>query len=119
MEFVGTEMSGYRVSTDDHNHLEIESWGFWDPNIAAAFEFEAIAKCNQMQRLRSLKWNAAAMKPQADHGRSAIRTLMVYLSTKQLRDCQIVADNALTMMQFIRIARESGLEIAQIHNSRT
>jgi hypothetical protein len=117
MAFVGTEMSGYRVSTDENSHLEIESWGFWDPNTASAFEFEAIATCNQLQRLRSLKWNAADMKPQADHGRAAIRALMVYLSTKQLRDCEIVADNTLTMMQFKRIARESGLDLAQIRDS--
>lgn len=119
MAFIGTESAGYRISTGDDGHLEIESWGFWDAAMASAFESEALAACHRLAQLQSLEWNAADMKPQAERGQIAIRNLMAILSSRKVSDCQILADNALTMMQFRRIARESGLHLANIRDSWT
>lgn len=116
MAFLGTESAGYRVTTTQDG-LEIESWGFWTPDIASAFEAEVIAVCRSMPRIVSCHWNAADMKPQADHGQWAIRNLMILLSSLHVLDCQIVADNALTMMQLRRLARECGLTLANIRDS--
>jgi hypothetical protein len=116
MAFLGTESAGYRVATTQDG-LEIESWGFWTPEVASAFEEEVIAACRSVPQLLSCHWNAADMKPQAEHGRGAVRSLMILLSSLQVPDCQIVADNALTMMQFRRLARECGLTLANIRDS--
>lgn len=118
MAFLGTESAGYRVALTQDG-LEIESWGFWTPDIANAFEAEVMAACRNLPQLLSCHWNAADMKPQAEHGRVAVRNLMILLSSLQVPDCQIVADNALTMMQFRRLARECGLTLANIRDSWT
>lgn len=116
MAFLGTESAGYRVTTTQDG-LEIESWGFWTPEIANAFDAEVMAACRSMPRVVSCYWNAADMKPQAGHGRGAVRNLMILLSSLRVSNCQIVADNALTMMQFRRLARECGLTLANIRDS--
>jgi len=104
MAFIGTESAGYRITTDEDGHLVIESWGFWSAELATAFEFEALAACRKLPSVQGCEWNAADMKPQAEHGRTAIRNLMALLSSMNVADCQIVADNALTMMQLRRLA---------------
>lgn len=119
MAFIGTESAGYRITMDEDGRLVIESWGFWSAELATAFEFEAVAACRRSSTLQCCEWNAADMKPQAEHGRAAIRNLMALLSNMNVSDCQIVADNALTLMQLRRLARECGLTLVNIRDSWT
>lgn len=117
MAFIGTESAGYHVSITQDGCLQIESWGFWSLDVANAFEVEASAACRSVPKVQSCDWNASEMKPQAEHGRDSIRNLMILLSSLRVAHCQIVADNALTMMQFRRLARECGLHLANIRDS--
>jgi hypothetical protein len=117
MVSIGTDGAGYRISTSEDAQLVIESWGFWDVTTATTFERDALEACTRMQQLRSCDWNAANLRPQAEHGRMAIRNLMIRLCAMRVSDCQIRADNALTMMQLSRLARESGLALAKLRGS--
>lgn len=117
MASIGPESAGYCITTGDEGVLQIESWGFWTAQMAAAFEFEALVACHRLAPLQSCEWDAAQMKPQGEHGQIAIRKLMSLLGSMGVPDCQIIADNALTLMQLRRLARECGLHLAHIRNS--
>lgn len=105
---------GFRIQASDIGQLEVKCWVFWTAEVAVAFEREALAACRAHSSLSSCAWNASEMKPQAEHGQIAIRKLMIMLSTLDATDCRIIADNALTKMQLVRLARESGLSTSKV-----
>lgn len=108
---VGSEAAGFRlVYPPGGRTLRIEAWGYWSPEVAAAFGRESASACRELSGPVSLVFDAMRLKPQSADGQGALRVMMKSVAGARISGGRVLVDNILTRMQLLRIAKECGLD---------
>jgi hypothetical protein len=106
----GTEAAGYRISHASRGSvLNIECWGYLQPDIAATFASEAEAACRLLVPPFEVQLTATELKPQGEEGRAALRAVMKRMSVSGVSAVTVSTTNALTKTQLTRLANETGI----------
>lgn len=106
----GTEAAGFRIDYAPGGHrLRLDGWGYWPPEVAAAFGEELAAACRAVTGPVEFRFNGPGLKPQGEDGREALRALLHELAGIELSGATIAVDNPLTKMQLTRLASASGV----------
>jgi hypothetical protein len=107
---VGSEAGGYRVSGSPSTVLRIRAWGYWPPDVTAAFAQQAATVCRELAAEATLALDASDFKPQGAEGQEALRVFFRALEPLTFAKGIVLAGNALTRMQLTRLLRECGLD---------
>ena len=106
----GTEAGGFRVGGAPHSALRIEAWGYWSSEVASKFAREAASAVKNLSPAATFVLDAPNLKPQSAEGQEALRALFRGLSALTFAEGKIVASNALTCMQLMRLLRECKMD---------
>lgn len=104
-----TEAGGFRIAIGP-TLISVYAWGYWPPEVAAAFTREATAIGEKLMRVNAFALDAAEMKPQGAEGQEALRVFFKVLATMNVAKGTLIANNLFTKMQVVRLLRECGLE---------
>ena len=89
--------------------FRLRVWGYWAPDVVAAFAREVPAACQRLTAAAELLVDADELKPQGADGQEALRVWFRGLATLTFAKGNVVASNALTRMQLTRLMRECGV----------
>ncbi len=104
----GTGEAGFSIDEDAASTLRLETWGFWDSELAGTFVRVAVDNVRARRHGRIVV-DVTRLKPQREEGQTALRSLMGAIrSAGGARVVAVVGDNTLTKMQLIRIGRDVG-----------
>lgn len=106
----GTDAGGFRIKGSAQSALRIEAWGYWSPEVATRFGREAPSAVQGLSSTAVFVLDAAELKPQAAEGQEALRALFRALSSLTFVGGKIIASNALTCMQLMRLLRECKMD---------
>jgi hypothetical protein len=106
----GTEAGGYRVSGSPSTTLRISVWGYWPPDVSAAFSREASGVCRDLAPDSIFALDARDLKPQGAEAQEALRVLFRALAPLTFEKAVVRASHPLTRMQLTRLMRECGLD---------
>jgi hypothetical protein len=103
------EAGGFRITVSS-SLLSINVWGYWPPEVAAAFTREATAISQKPMRVGALVLDASALKPQGAEGQAALRVMFNVLAAMGVAKGTFIADSLFSKMQLVRLLRECGLD---------
>jgi hypothetical protein len=103
-----TDAGGFRVNVSA-TLLSVTAWGYWPPDVAAAFSREAAAFSQKLRPVAAFVLDAAEMKPQGTEGQEALREMFRAVAAMNVAKVSLVANNVFTKMQIDRLLRECGL----------
>ena len=106
----GTDAGGFRINGSPQATLRIEVWGYWSPEVATRFVRDAPPAVQRLTPAAAFVLDAAHLKPQAAGGQEGFRTLFRALSALTFAGGKIIAKNALTCMQLMRLLRECKMD---------
>jgi hypothetical protein len=104
-----SEAGGFRVAISA-TLLSVSAWGYWSPEVAAAFSREAAAFSQKLRPVAAFMLDAAEMKPQGTEGQEALRSMFRAVAAMSVAKVTLVANNVFTKMQIVRLLRECGLD---------
>lgn len=107
---VGGKKDGFRITGTPQAALRIEAWGYWPPDVAAAFARDAQAAVQKLAATAMFTLDATNLKPQGAEGQEALRSVLRVLSLLAFARGMVVASNIMTSMQIARLLRECKLE---------
>ena len=111
MESFGTEAEGFALEFDNEARVaSLRIWGFWDDRLAAMFGKTVIDSCRGVIGKYSMMVDATELKPQRDAGQEAIGAVLAALPRLGFVRAVVKSGNALTRLQFLRIAKERNLK---------
>jgi hypothetical protein len=101
----GDEREGFSVELDrTANVVRVAAWGFWGPDIAAAFPDDVLSVCANARTRFGLFMDCSGLNPQRAEGQNAWGRLMVQVGSRATL-AFVVVPNAVTRLQLIRIAK--------------
>ena len=101
----GTDADGFSITFEEASRsLRVRAYGFWSPEIAAAFAPSVLDACRPPRRTATVIVDASDLKPQRDEGQAALKSLFSALPGLGIATVSVLTDNALTKLQLMRLA---------------
>jgi len=105
MPMFGTDADGFSITFEEPSQLlRVRAYGFWPPEVAAAFAASVLQACQPPRRARELVVDAADLKPQREEGQAALRSVFAALPRLGIGRASVLTGNALTKLQLLRLA---------------
>lgn len=106
----GNAAAGFVVTIEAPSGLvHARCWGFWGAELGAAWQAEALAAAH---RVRGHAWcvlfDFEGFAPQRPSVQELVRATIVKIAAFKPRYAVLVADNAITKLQLVRLLREEG-----------
>jgi hypothetical protein len=108
-ERVGGDAGGFKLTTTAAE-LRIEAWGYWSPEVVAAFRRQSISATRKLGDGTVFVLESKGLKPQGTDGQDALRDFFTALAALPVARGSIIATNSLARMQLTRLVREGGLD---------
>lgn len=111
MPRVGDEQAGFNVDSTPSDGVRVRGWGFWSVDIAAAFASAVLDACRTQPRGAPLSLDLNDLKPMRDEGQQALSRVLRAAASVGAGSISIATTNALTRLQLVRLASESGVDV--------
>jgi hypothetical protein len=101
----GDDREGFSVELDPRtNVVRVAAWGFWGPEVAAAFSDQVLLVCADARTRFAMFVDCAGLSPQRSEGQDAWGRLMLEVDARVGRASAVVP-NAVTRLQLVRLAK--------------
>jgi hypothetical protein len=100
-ERAGSDAGGLRL-TATLAELRLEAWGYWSPEVVAAFRRQSISAARKLGDEPGFVLDGKGLKPQGADGQDALREFSRTLAALPVVRCSVNASNALAGMQLTR-----------------
>jgi hypothetical protein len=108
MQRVGDDSTGFSVDHTEAGRILVRGWGFWSVAVASAFAHTVMEGCKGRPRGTILILDMADLKPMREEGQQSFSRLLAALSNLGVAQVSVITTNALTKLQLLRLATESG-----------
>lgn len=108
MAVFGDDAAGYSIEVPTADTVEVFGWGFWSVELSSGFDAQVLNACSVKPRGAVLVIHMTRLKPMREQGQAAFGRVFDSLTELGLTT-SIVTANALTKLQLMRLARESGV----------
>lgn len=108
MRTIGTEEAGFSVALNtSENLIRVVGWGFWEADVADAFDDVVIEVCLYAPMGTELSLDMSRLRPMRDEGQKAFRNTITALKQSKISKITVTTSSQLTKLQLMRIAREA------------
>jgi hypothetical protein len=109
MQTVGSDDAGFSVQFDElAKRLRVVGWGFWDVEVAGAFDRVVLEACRGRPPGFELSIDMRELKPMRDEGQAAFSKVVRMSEALGVSQTTVITTSHLTKLQLLRIVREVG-----------
>jgi hypothetical protein len=110
MDRIGNDDAGFSVVFDSATGAVcVQAWGFWNAEIAGAFDATVQKVCLTSPKGSSLVMDMSRLKPMREEGQRSFGKLMAALRALGIINTTVVTTSQLTKLQLLRLSAEAGV----------